>query len=157
MHTHCHNYQCVRYECDPSPPKDTLLIVCLIPGISRGCYRVWVYDVWCCCVRCADWYRYRVKGMPKVCAVVTYSSWFQLLEYQVPWLRRPCYSWSQLPGASYRCRRTWTCRNRHFHDYVQVPLMWPIPAVTVTLSLPRLYSRKLRDIRLEKSALKSPS
>ena len=27
----------------------------LVPGISRGCYRVWVYDVLCFCVRCADW------------------------------------------------------------------------------------------------------
>ena len=24
------------------------------------------------------------------------------------------------------------CRNRHFHDYMQVSLMWPMPAVTVT-------------------------
>ena len=33
-----------------------------------------------------------------------------------------------------------TCRNHHFHvDYMQVPLMWPMPAVTVTSSLPRLH------------------
>ena len=31
------------------------------------------------------------------------------------------------------------CRNRHFHDYMQVPLMWPMPAVTVTSSLPRQH------------------
>ena len=47
------------------------------------------------------------------------------------------------------------CRNRHFHDYVQVPLMWPMPAVNVTSSLSRLPFRDLLDIRLEKSALKS--
>ena len=29
-----------------------------------------------------------------------------------------------------------TCRNHHFHvDYMQVPLMWPKPAVTVTSQL----------------------
>ena len=60
-------------------------------------------------------------------------------------------------GPSYRCRRTWTCRNRHFQDYMQVPLMWPMPAVTVTSSLPRLHFSKFLDIILEKSALKSPS
>ena len=47
------------------------------------------------------------------------------------------------------------CRNRHFHDYMQVPLMWPMPAVTVTPSLPRLHLRNLRDTRLEIGALKS--
>ena len=26
----------------------------LVSVISRGCYRVWVYDVLCCCVTCAD-------------------------------------------------------------------------------------------------------
>ena len=36
-------------------------------------------------------------------------------------------------------------------------LVWPIPAVTVTSSLPRLHFRNLPDIRLEKSGLKSPS
>ena len=28
----------------------------LVPGISRACCRVWVYDVLCYCVRCADWW-----------------------------------------------------------------------------------------------------
>ena len=49
------------------------------------------------------------------------------------------------------------CRNRHFHDYMQVPLMWPTPAVFVTSSLPRLHFRNLLDISLEKSALNSLS
>ena len=54
MHTHGPNYQCARYEYGSIPPKDTLLVY-LVPGISRGRYRVWVYDVLlCCCVRCAD-------------------------------------------------------------------------------------------------------
>ena len=35
------------------------------------------------------------------------------------------------------------CRNRHFHDYMQVPLMRPMPAVTVTSPLPRLHFRKI--------------
>ena len=34
----------------------------LVPGISRGCYRLWVYDVRCCCVRCADWYLLSLVG-----------------------------------------------------------------------------------------------
>ena len=47
------------------------------------------------------------------------------------------------------------CRNRHFYDYMQVLLMWPMPAVTVNSSLSRLHFRNLLDIRLEKRALKS--
>ena len=50
---HGPNYQCARCEYGPSPPKDTLLIVYLLPAISRGCYRVQVYDVLSCCQRCA--------------------------------------------------------------------------------------------------------
>ena len=34
------------------------------------------------------------------------------------------------------------CRYRHFHD-MQVPLMWPMPAVTVTSSHPRLHANAL--------------
>lgn len=35
--------------------------VYLAPGISRGCYRVSVYDVLCCCARCAGRYRYQSR------------------------------------------------------------------------------------------------
>ena len=34
MHTHGPNYECARYEYGPSPPKDTLLVVYLVHGIS---------------------------------------------------------------------------------------------------------------------------
>ena len=85
--THSPNYfvpKCqVRVRLNPTKGYPTWMY--LVPVISRGCYRVWMYDVLCCCQRCADWYRYRVKGVPKVRAVVTYSSWSQLLpECNVP-------------------------------------------------------------------------
>ena len=51
------------------------------------------------------------------------------------------YGWLDVANA---------CRNRHFHDYMQVPLMWPMPAVTVTSSLLRQYFRNLLHFRLEK-------
>ena len=46
----------------------------LVPGISRGCYRVWVYDVLWCSVRCADWYLLSladaiVRGYTTCCVV----------------------------------------------------------------------------------------
>ena len=43
------------------------------------------------------------------------------------------------------------CRNRYCHDYMQVHVMWPMPAVTVTSSLPRLHFRNLLGTRMEKS------
>ena len=50
VHTHGPNYQCSRYEYGSIPSKDTLLVY-LVPSISRGCNRVWVYDV---CVAACD-------------------------------------------------------------------------------------------------------
>ena len=82
IHTHGPKYQSAKYEYGRSPPNDALLVAYLVPGISRGCYPVWVYDVLYCCVWCADWYQYRLKGMPKTRKILVHSPNYQSARYE---------------------------------------------------------------------------